>query len=155
MRGPGTVTVRPARTMPGHDPQPNPILIRPQTKPETVNGLHLTADLRRCAATKLLVDEAGLRALCREAVAGSGLTVVGELFHPFPPPGGVTGVVLLAESHLALHTWPELGVVTLDVYVCNASGDHHAAAEAVLERLLRAFRPESVQTRRIERGALR
>jgi hypothetical protein len=67
-------------------------------------------------------------------VAGSGLTPVGELFHRFEPGGGVTGVVLLAESHLAVHTWPELGAVTMDVYVCNFSGDNGAAPEAAARR---------------------
>ena len=46
------------------------------------------------------------------------MTVVGDSFHQFEPQG-VTGTVLLAESHLAIHTWPEQGFVTIDVYVCN------------------------------------
>jgi len=52
-------------------------------------------------------------------VQAAGLTPVDGVFHRFPLPGGVTGVVLLAESHVAVHTWPERGAVTLDVYVCN------------------------------------
>jgi len=79
-----------------------------------------------------------LRAACLEAVRQTGLQAVGELFHRFPAlpgqlqPPGITGVVLLAESHLAVHTWPELGAVTLDVYVCNLGGDNSAAAETLL-----------------------
>ena len=88
-----------------------------------MQGLHLTADLRGCApALPAMVDVAALRRLCVHAVSAAGLQPVGELFHRFPAPGGVTGVVLLAESHLAVHTWPELGAVTLDVYVCNLQG---------------------------------
>jgi S-adenosylmethionine/arginine decarboxylase-like enzyme len=49
--------------------------------------------------------------------------------------GGVTGVVLLAEYHVAVRTWPELGAVTLDVYVCNLHGDHSVKAEALMVRL--------------------
>ncbi len=75
-------------------------------------GLHLTADLRGCAALQPLMSDAGaLRVHCLQAVAMAGLTAVGELFHAFPPPaehgaGGITGMVLLAESHLAVHTCP-------------------------------------------------
>ena len=94
-----------------------------------MHGLHLMADLRGCPADPgnpathaAMADPAALRSLCLQAVAAAGLRVVGELFHCFPAPGGVTGVVLLAESHLAVHTWPELGAVTLDVYVCNLMG---------------------------------
>ena len=82
-----------------------------------MQGLHLTADLRGCRPdAPAMVDAPALRALCVAAVARCGLTAVGELFHRFDSGGGVTGVVLLAESHLAVHTWPELQAVTLDVY---------------------------------------
>ena len=105
-----------------------------------MHGLHLTADLRQCRqGTPALTNAAALRQLCLQAVADSGLQAVGELFHTFPAPGGVTGVVLLAESHLAVHTWPELGAVTLDVYVCNLHGDHSAKAEALMAHLQAAF----------------
>lgn len=120
-----------------------------------MHGLHLTADLRQCApAADLLTAVAPLQALCRQAVQGCGLTAVGELFHRFEPGGGVTGVVLLAESHLALHTWPELGAVTLDVYVCNYGGDNRARAEQLLATLEAAFAPGSVQRQRLERGGI-
>jgi S-adenosylmethionine decarboxylase len=85
-------------------------------------------------------------------VLAAGLTPVGAVFHVFPPPGGVTGVVLLAESHLAVHTWPERGVVTLDVYVCNVSGDNSAAASQVVDALVDAFAPGQVQRRYWLRG---
>jgi S-adenosylmethionine decarboxylase proenzyme len=121
-----------------------------------MQGLHLIADLRRCAGAVALDDLPALRALCRDAVAAAGLQAVGELFHPFADeegrPQGVTGVVLLVESHLAVHTWPELGGVTADVYVCNASADHSTRAEAVLARLLDAFRPGESRVERVRRG---
>lgn len=117
-------------------------------------GLHLTADLRHCApGTPALTDPAALRQLCMQAVADNGLHAVGELFHRFPAPGGVTGVVLLAESHLAVHTWPELGAVTLDVYVCNLHGDHGARAESLMARLEAAFSAAHTERHRLVRGA--
>jgi S-adenosylmethionine decarboxylase proenzyme len=117
-----------------------------------MHGIHLTAELHECAAAGLLAEPEGLRRLCRRAVAEAGLTPVGEIFHHFSPGGGITGVVLLAESHLAVHTWPELGAVTLDVYVCNVSSDNSARAEQVVAALEAAFAPRRRQRHRLERG---
>jgi S-adenosylmethionine/arginine decarboxylase-like enzyme len=61
-------------------------------------------------------------------------------------------VVLLAESHLAVHTWPELGAATLDVYVCNLGADNSARAERLLAVLVDAFAPASVERHALERG---
>jgi len=118
-----------------------------------MHGLHLTADLRGCPARcAALTDPDALRNDCLAAVHAVGLTPVGELFHRFAAPGGVTGVVLLAESHLAVHTWPELAAVTLDVYVCNLGADNRARAEQLLHRLLAVFNPAQVDRQRLERG---
>ena len=118
-----------------------------------MHGLHLTADLRGCPSElPPLTDPAALRRLCLQAVRDAALQAVGELFHTFPAPGGVTGVVLLAESHLAVHTWPELQAVTLDVYVCNFGADNTHKAHALIDALLAAFQPEQVRHHAIERG---
>ncbi len=118
-----------------------------------MQGLHLTADLSGCdAGQPAMTDPAVLRAACLDAVRQAGLQAVGELFHRFPAPGGVTGVVLLAESHLAVHTWPELGAVTLDVYVCNLGGDNSARAEALMAALRAFFAPQAAQVQRLQRG---
>ena len=133
-----------------------------------MHGLHLTADLRDCPiARPAMTLPAALRALCLAAVHAAGLQPVGELFHRFAPaPGapidaraeallGVTGVVLLAESHLAVHTWPELAAVTLDVYVCNFGADNTARAHALLAALIDGFAPAQIERHAIERGAPR
>jgi S-adenosylmethionine decarboxylase proenzyme len=117
-----------------------------------MQGLHLTADLRDCPAGPALTDPEALRRLCRAAVDAAGLQPVGELFHAFAAPGGVTGVVLLAESHVAVHTWPELGRVTLDVFVCNLHSDNSARAQRVLAELESSFGAASVERHRLERG---
>ena len=119
-----------------------------------MQGLHLSVDLRGCApAQAAMVDPQALRSLCLAAVQSAGLQAVGELFHRFPAPGGVTGVVLLAESHVAVHTWPELGAVTVDVYVCNLHGDNSARAQALLQRLQVAFAPERAELQQLLRGS--
>lgn len=122
-----------------------------------MQGLHLTADLRGCRrGHPALTEPDALRALCRGVVTAAGLVPVGECFHPFPPehgePRGVTGVLLLAESHLAVHTWPELDAVTLDIYVCHRHADNSARAEAVLAALIAAFEPASATRHALQRG---
>ena len=72
-------------------------------------------------------------ALLPEACRAAGATVLGAQVHQFRPEG-VTGVVLLAESHASVHTWPEAGLVTLDVFTCGAL-DTAAIVEAVRQRL--------------------
>lgn len=121
-----------------------------------MQGLHLIAELSQCRCeARLLADAAALRELCLAVCAVPGLTPVGQLFHQFgspAQPAGATGAVVLAESHLAIHTWPELAVVTLDLYVCNFSQDNSAAARAAFLRLLQAFAPETTVQREIQRG---
>lgn len=118
-----------------------------------MKGLHLTGDLSGCrCAPALMVDAEALQACCLAAVAAAGLTHVNHLFHAFAPGSGVTGMVLLAESHLAVHTWPELDAVTLDVYVCNYGSDNSALAHALFDALRAAFLPAAVQTHALQRG---
>lgn len=120
-------------------------------------GTHLTADLAGCRPQHPWMGQPDrLRQACLDAVRAAGLTVVGTCFHGFAPaPGetiaGVTGVVLLAESHLAVHTWPERGVVTLDVFVCNLLTDNAERAEAVLAALTEGFQPAAVQRQTLAR----
>lgn len=119
-----------------------------------MQGLHLTADLRGCLTHRpVFTDPAALRLLCLQAVRGRGLSAVGELFHRFDSGGGVTGVVLLAESHLAVHTWPELGGVTIDAYVCNFGADNSTRAHTLVERLVEAFAPAHLQRQQLRRSA--
>ena len=129
-----------------------------------MQGLHLTADLRDCpVAHRVMTDPDALRTMCLAGVNAAGLSAVGELFHRFAPapgadaaaPVGITGVVLLAESHLAVHTWPEIASVTLDVYVCNLGSDNSACAHTLLEELIAAFEPGQVERHALERGVQR
>lgn len=124
-----------------------------------MQGLHLTADLHHCrCASAWLLDATLLGVACRDAVQAAGLQAVGELFHSFPAtaqgPGGVTATILLAESHLCVHTWPEQSAVTLDVYVCNFGADHSAKAQLLLDSLLALFIPGQVVRNRLQRGQL-
>ncbi len=88
-----------------------------------------------------MTDAAALRHFCHDSINRAGLTILGDLFHEFDG-GGVTGTVVLAESHLAIHTWPELQSVTLDVYVCNYTTDNSTKARQVVTDLMDLYRPE-------------
>lgn len=123
-----------------------------------MEGLHLTADLYQCNCSReLLIDADRLAELCRRHTLGAGLTLVDEKWHTFPDhqgqPGGVTGMLLLAESHLAVHTWPERAGVTLDVYVCNYSADNSDKADRLMGELLAALQPGRSQSNRLQRGS--
>jgi len=120
-----------------------------------MQGIHLTADLFGCRdPANLMRDGAALSALCEQLARDADLTVVGRQFHAFAPQGdaGVTGVLLLAESHLAVHTWPELCAVTLDVFVCNFAGDNSYKARQLVDALVQRFEPERVQHQQLSRG---
>ncbi|MEN5179883.1 adenosylmethionine decarboxylase [Comamonas testosteroni] len=122
-----------------------------------MDGLHLTADLYQCqCAPSLLTEQVQLAQLCVGQTMRSGLTVVAQRWHSFAPvndqPAGVTGTVLLAESHLAIHTWPESGSVSLDLYVCNFSEDNTAKAHALMQSLLKALAPTRVHQQQLRRG---
>jgi len=69
-----------------------------------------------------------------EAAIQSGATVVGESFYHFSP-CGVSGVVNIAESHIAIHTWPEYGYAAVDVFTCGDDVDPGKAARVITERL--------------------
>lgn len=118
-----------------------------------MQGLHLTGDLFDCrCAPQRLTDVTGLREHCLVAVRNAGLTPVGELFHTFPGSAGITAVVLLAESHMAVHTWPEKRGVTLDIYVCNFGTDNSAKAHALRDALLAFFDPARSHLQSMRRG---
>lgn len=124
-----------------------------------MQGLHLTADLHGCRCDLLwLTDAKQLLQFCREEVLRCGLQAVAELAHHFPAtaagPGGVTATVLLAESHLCVHTWPEQMAVTLDIYVCNLGADHSGKAQALMAALQGLFDPTDVQHGQLHRGKL-
>jgi spermidine synthase len=117
-----------------------------------MNGLHLIGDLTGCRCDpQLLLDGERFRAKCLEMVSASGLTTMDATFHTFDG-GGFTGTVVLAESHLAMHTWPERQGLTLDVYVCNYSADNSAKARKLFDQLVEYFQPAEVAKHEIDRG---
>ncbi len=122
-----------------------------------MQGLHLTADLTRCQCDSAwLTDASRLLDRCVQEVLNAGLQPVNQLAHSFSAtehgPGGVTATVLLAESHLCVHTWPEQKGVTVDVYVCNFGADHSAKAHALMDAMITLFAPEQALRQALQRG---
>jgi S-adenosylmethionine decarboxylase proenzyme len=117
-----------------------------------MDGVHLLGEWYGCPAHPPVFTRAeALRALCLKAVNETGLTIVGDSFFQFEPQG-VTGTVLLAESHLAIHTWPEFGFATVDVYVCNLATDNSDKAKRLFHALEAALKPQHTKFQAILRG---
>ena len=83
-------------------------------------GTEWLVDAEGCRA-ELLSDLQTIRRVCEQIIRDLDLHVIGEsMWHKFPHPGGVTGLFLLTESHLACHTYPEIGTATFNLYCCKA-----------------------------------
>ncbi|MGB4115997.1 MAG: adenosylmethionine decarboxylase [Polaromonas sp.] len=115
-------------------------------------GTHLLCEWYGCDFSAPSLNQAStLRMLCMNAAIDSGLNIVGDVFHQFEPQG-VTGTVLLAESHMAIHTWPEEGFVTVDVYVCNYMQDNTQKALNLYGALKAHFNPAQESFLQAPRG---
>jgi S-adenosylmethionine decarboxylase len=108
-------------------------------------GQHLIADLWGCDG---LADPARIEQALRLAVTAAGARLLDLKLHHFGPQQGVTGVALLAESHISIHTWPEHGYAAVDIFLC---GDDPRLAPA-LDCLVQQFQARSVQHTLIGRG---
>lgn len=93
-------------------------------------GTHVLADLGGIAAEKLC-SCASLEALLRAAAEAANARVLHSHFHGFGDGQGVTGVVLLAESHISIHTWPECGFAAADIFMCGDAQPELALAIVV------------------------
>ena len=109
-------------------------------------GTHLLVDL--WGATNL--DDPGLiDTALREAAIQAGATILHSHFHHFTPNGGVSGVVVLAESHISIHTWPEREFAAIDLFMCGDCDPHDA-----IPVLRAAFRPERLDLDEQRRGRI-
>jgi S-adenosylmethionine decarboxylase proenzyme len=107
---------------------------------------HLLVELGACSPA-LLDDPERVRTALAAAAEAAGTRLLGDALHRFEP-HGVTGVALLAESHVAIHTWPELGVAACDLLTCSA----HSDLDRVVAELRQAFGAARVNTQVVVRG---
>lgn len=109
-------------------------------------GMHLLVDL--WGATRL-DDPDHIDQALRDAAVVAGATILHSHFHHFSPNGGVSGVVVLAESHISIHTWPERDYAAIDIFMCGACDPHDA-----IPMLKAAFQPDRVQLAEHRRGQI-
>ncbi len=109
-------------------------------------GIHIIADLYGVDEELISTSEKVSR-LIEDAVRVGRLSKISSDYYQFQP-RGVSGIVLLAESHLSFHTWPEHGLVTLDIYTC---GDPSHADDA-FNYLVRNLSPTSIEYKKLTRG---
>jgi S-adenosylmethionine decarboxylase proenzyme len=96
-------------------------------------GKHLLLELNECEHS-ILNDLPFIRETMLVAARECGATVLGESFHQFSPQG-VSGVIIIAESHLTIHTWPEHGYAAADIFTCGTTVQPEIAAEVIIEKL--------------------
>ena len=109
-------------------------------------GTHLLVDLWGASnlADPELIDRA-----CREAALAAGATILHSHFHHFSPEGGVSGVVVLAESHISIHTWPERDFAAVDIFMCGGCDPYRS-----IPVLKAAFKPASIHLGEQRRGLI-
>ncbi|MBF0408133.1 MAG: adenosylmethionine decarboxylase [Candidatus Riflebacteria bacterium] len=109
-------------------------------------SLHILADFYKCDRNALLKQDSGLLIL-EHAIRESGLGKICTKTHQFEP-FGYTAFALLAESHIAVHTWPESEMALIDIFACGAP----EKAEKAYQTLVTFFSPEKICRKEIKRG---
>jgi len=111
-------------------------------------GKHLILEFYGCTP-EALNDKEKIETILVDAAVNAGAEVIHPFFHQFSP-HGVSGVVVIAESHLSIHTWPEYGYAAVDVFVCGDYVDCDLAYETIRAEL----GAKSTQVIEFKRGAL-
>ena len=107
-------------------------------------GTHLLVDLWGASN---LGDPDRIDAALRTAAEAAGATILHSHFHHFSPNGGVSGVLVLAESHISIHTWPERDFAAIDIFMCGACDPHLS-----IPVLRAAFTPDRINLGEQRRG---
>lgn len=111
---------------------------------EKFAGIHLIID---CVGAKNLSSLEKVESCLRDAINAAGATLLHIHLHHFTPNGGISGVAVLAESHISIHSWPENGYAALDVFMCGDADPHKT-----LDIIQNAFEPTELRTEEILRG---
>jgi S-adenosylmethionine decarboxylase len=121
-------------------------------------GSFVTCSGKQCAGTHLIIDFQHatnlndlecIREALIEAIRASNATLLHTHLHSFSGAGGVSGVAVLAESHISIHTWPEYGFAALDIFMCGKCNPYLA-----IPVLRRAFAPKEAKVQEFLRGEL-
>ncbi len=112
-------------------------------------GRHLVADFYGCPPEKLMRTSVLMKIL-KEAAKAAKVEVIGEYSKKFDPPGGVSAILIIKESHLSIHSWPEYGYAAVDIYTCGKLIDPWRALEVVQNML----QPNTVTVMEVKRGVM-
>lgn len=115
-----------------------------QRKPAYL-GRHFIVELYNC--NNCIENLSVIKKILTEAAKISRATIIHTKLHKFSPQG-ITGYVLLAESHISIHTWPEYRYIAVDVFTCS----HTMLPEAAVEYLINTFQAQDVKMKKIKRG---
>lgn len=110
-------------------------------------GMHLIIDLWQASG---LDDIEVVKGALHDAAEAAGATLLNIDLHCFTPNGGITGVAVLAESHISVHTWPECAYAAVDVFMCGDDAEPHKTVEV----LRHAFRPRLLTISEHRRGVM-
>lgn len=116
---------------------------------EAALGRHILCEAFGCDQS-LINDRQWVETVMVQAALEAGAEVREVAFHQFSPQG-VSGVVVISESHLAIHTWPEIGFAAIDVFTCGDTVDPWQACNYLIEH----FRAQNATTTEVKRGVLR
>ena len=111
-------------------------------------GQQLIVELYGCDRT-LLDDPSRLEQILTESIRRSGGTIIRPCYHQFSP-HGVTGVVVIAESHVSIHTWPEFGYCALDVFTCGTQ----VQTDQIFEYVRSELQAQETSVMEVKRGTL-
>lgn len=110
------------------------------------DGVHYLLEFFGCAKEQL--DSVPFwKKLLSKAIADSGITVLNKHFYRFSP-HGITGYLLLSASHISIHTWPEFGYVTCDIFSCGGDDE----AKGIVKYIRASVCHEKIKTRKLKRG---
>ena len=116
-------------------------------------GRHLIIDFWGCQALDQLPT---METAMRDAIIKAKATLLHIHLHHFTPNGGISGVAVLAESHISVHTWPECGFAAFDVFMCDKVCRFHSfETHLAIEILRKAFMPTEYKINEIKRGIVK
>ena len=125
---------------------------------QRVTGTHCIGDLFDCECDSSRLQDVVLgEKFLLDQIRSAGFSILKYAFHQFDPMteeglGGYTGMIVLGESHLSNHTWPDEREVYLDLYTCNVSQDNSAQTVRAFINIINWFQPRSRSKRIIKRG---
>ncbi len=116
-----------------------------------MDGIHILANLYRCKNEEILLKKGLLKKEIEKLIRKSGLGIVGNCFYKFKN-AGVTGIFLISESHVSIHTWPEKNnSLNLDIFTCNVSENNEDKTKKLFKDMKELFQPQEVKSKIVKR----